>query len=76
MQQDNKHLLDFWIVIDVEWLKLGENHNNRDQNRNNEVWEIHMVMFNFYNITQHELAHVKIKQCTERDLSHASYTLT
>jgi len=34
MQLDTKHLLDLGIVIDVEWLKLGENHNGA-QNRNN-----------------------------------------
>jgi len=76
MQYDNKHLLDFRIVIDVEWLKFGENHNNGDQNRNNGVLEIHMVMFYFFNIAQHELTHVEIKQCIERDLSHAVYEPT
>ena len=42
MQQDNKHLLDFVIVIGVEWLNVGENRNFLDQNRNNEVLEIPM----------------------------------
>jgi len=39
------------IVIDVEWLKVGENRNNGAQNRNNGVFEIPMCCSVF--ITQH-----------------------
>lgn len=57
MQQDNKHLFDLGVVIDIDWLKLGENCNNEDQNCNNGVLKIHMILLCFYNITQHELSH-------------------
>ncbi len=43
MQQDNKHLLDLGVVIGIDWLKLGENCKNGDQNRNNGFLEIPMA---------------------------------
>jgi len=43
-----------------QWLKLGKNRNNEDQNRNNGVLEIHMALFCFYSRTKHELTHVEI----------------
>jgi len=64
MQYDNKHLLNFGVVIGVEWLKFGEkfgeNHNIEDQNCNNGVLEILMVLLCFYNRIPRELTHVEI----------------
>ncbi|KEH31445.1 transmembrane protein, putative [Medicago truncatula] len=74
--KDNEHLLHHGVIVVVDRLKLGENRNNGDQNRNNGVLEISMILFCFYNIIQRELTHIEISQCTERDLSHAGFTPT
>jgi hypothetical protein len=65
MQYDNKHLLDFGIVIGIKWLKLEDNRNinNGDQNRNDGVWKI-LMLFCFCNRTQRELNHVDLTGMT------------